>query len=109
VIADLRRENRATFTASSALKTLKEVNEKLFTEIKTMRSRMLRAEENALRFEAQLNHPPLTSRPQPDPPALERDEGLLSELNELRVDRARVMRQLQDTEDKMGRMLLEKP
>jgi len=51
-LSDLRRENRASFTAGSALDLLKSVNERLFAELKTMRDRMLSAEALAAQLSA---------------------------------------------------------
>lgn len=113
VITNMRRENRATFTSSSALQTLKDVNEKLFAEIKSTRARMLKAEERVVQLDDQLHvflarSAPLTAVPEGTAVAGEADDELLRELNELRTDRLRIMNQLQHAEDDMQRMLREK-
>lgn len=110
-IADLRRENRASFTSGSALDTLKQVNERLFTEIKNMRTRMLQAEERSAMMSNELEKLRLSKYPQES-----RDTGgsiaeiadLQKRLLTLESDRAQLLSQLQETEESMSRMLREK-
>jgi chromosome segregation ATPase len=113
VIADLRRENRSAFTSGSALDTLKSVNERLFAEIRTMRTRMLSAEEKAALQSAEIQR--LRSGKPGADNAGSREAGphaeisaLQKQLQTLETDRAGLLEQLQETEESMSRMVREK-
>lgn len=113
VIADLRRENRGAFTSGSALDTLKSVNERLFSEIRAMRTRMISAEEKNALQAAELQR--LRSA-KPDAVSAEGQEAgahaevsaLQKQLQVLEMDRAGLLEQLQETEESMSRMVREK-
>jgi chaperonin cofactor prefoldin len=114
-IVDLRRENRATFTSGSALETLKQVNERLFAELKTMRNRMLQAEERAAALTAEMDHLHLrtvaetkTTMIEPFSSSLNDSKTLHKRLLVLEADRAKLMDQLQEAQEALSRSLREK-
>ena len=115
-IADLRRENRAAFTSGSALETLKQVNERLFAELKTMRNRMLQAEERAAALSAEMDHlslqAPVAGKPeqviQPFSTSLNDSKALQKRVLTLEADRAKLLDQLQEAQEALSRSLREK-
>ena len=122
-IADLRRENRASFTAGSSLDLLKQVNERLFAELKTMRDRMLTAEERAAQLTAELN---LVGPATGEVTVLETKEAgkpgdvitpfnskndtkaLQKRILELEADRANLLEQVEESTQALSRSLREK-
>lgn len=113
VIADLRRENRSAFTSGSALDTLKSVNERLFAEIRTMRTRMLSAEEKAALQAAEIQRlrsgkPGADNAAGREPGPHAEISALQKQLQTLESDRAGLLEQLQETEESMSRMVREK-
>jgi hypothetical protein len=131
VIADLRRENRASFTAGSSLDLLKQVNERLFAELKTMRDRMLNAEERAAELSAELviaqnerDKAPLGARTDaaevedkvaaaaPDAVvpfgSANNTAKLQKRVLELEADRAKLLDQVQEGQQALSRALREK-
>lgn len=114
-IADLRRENRAAFTSGSALETLKQVNERLFAELKTMRNRMLQAEERAAALTAEMDRLQLmpvaeakTTTIEPFSSSLNDSKALQKRVLVLEADRAKLLDQLQEAQEALSRSLREK-
>lgn len=112
-IADLRRENRSAFTSGSALDTLKGVNERLFSEMRTMRTRLLDAEEKAALQESEnqrLRNDKSAPNGEPSPGGGQHAEiaALQKQLQNLEADRSGLLGQLQETEESMSRMVREK-
>jgi len=111
---DLRRENRAAFTSTSALEALRQTNERLFAELKHRRERMGHMDERLERIQDLLRH--LTTQPAelPRPAAgvgpeqLAALEELQARLEAVEQERGQLNEQLQEIEDALGRTLREK-
>jgi prefoldin subunit 5 len=113
VIGDLRRENRNAFTSGSALETLKSVNERLFGEIRAMRTRMLNAEEKSAHQAEEIRRLRSLNAGDhstgfPDDAADAESIALQKQIQELEADRAGLLARLQETEEAMSRMIREK-
>ena len=128
VIADLRRENRASFTAGSSLDLLKQVNERLFAELKTMRDRMLAAEERSAELSRELIQvqslvddkagvttvpskaaaPETSGEPVVPFSSANNTAKLQKRILELEADRANLLDQVQEAQQALSRSLREK-
>lgn len=111
---DLRRENRAAFTSTSALEALRQTNDRLFLELKHRSERSGRTDERLERIQDLLRT--LMSRPAaasvggeaaPAGQAVALEE-LQARLQAVEEERGQLNEQLLEIEDALGRTLREK-
>lgn len=115
VVYDLRRENRAAVTSTSALAALRQTNERLFAELKHRRERQGRMDDRLDRIQDQLRS--LATSPARvkafGPVSTDGEEpGAISDLQarlaNVEQERARLGDQLLEIEAALGRTLREK-
>lgn len=115
VVYDLRRENRAAVTSTSALEALRQTNERLFAELKHRRERQGRMDDRLDRIQDQLRslamQPPKAKTFGPGSPDGE-EPGMVSDLQarlaNVEQERAQLGNQLLEIEAALGRTLREK-